>query len=232
MSIAFDPRSPAFRANPYPTYHELRSHHPVYYRPERQDWVLTRYADIVEVLKHPGFGRSERGLESLQRANQEPTSHFLSVRQESQKLMTLWLVLRNPPVHTRLRHLLRQVFTQSRIQALQAYLQAEVDDLIERVQEQGDMDIIGDLAYPLTLGLNCKILGIPPQAWHPCFDQWSQELSLVADMDVTPIANERGLLAIAGLAEYFSRWIAAYRADSSEHDSLIGTLIQAVKRTP
>ncbi|ETX05040.1 cytochrome P450 [Candidatus Entotheonella palauensis] len=227
MSLSFNPRSSAFRANPYPTYHELRMHHPIYYRAERQDWVLTRYADIIDVLKHPSFGRSERGLESLQTANQEPASRFLSMRQESQKLMTLWLVLRNPPVHTRLRHVLRKVFTQSRIQALQTYLQAEVDDLIERAQKQGKMDIIGDLAYPLTLGLNCKILGIPPQAWHPCFNQWSQDLSLVADMDVTPIANERGLLAIAGLAEYFKSWIAARHTPSQGQDSLIETLIQA-----
>ena len=37
MAIAFNPRSQAFRADPYPTYHELRSRHPVYYRQERRD---------------------------------------------------------------------------------------------------------------------------------------------------------------------------------------------------
>ncbi|MGK7876618.1 MAG: hypothetical protein AB4426_25990 [Xenococcaceae cyanobacterium] len=36
-------------------------------------------------------------------------------------------------------------------------------DLIDQVKDRGKMDIIDDLAYPLTLGLNCEILGIPQQ---------------------------------------------------------------------
>ena len=148
MPLPFNPRSPEFRANPYPTYEYLRSHDPIYYRPERKDWVLTRYADIVEVLKNPSFGRSQQGLANLMTAKQEQIHKFLSLRQESQRLMKLWLVLRNPPDHTRIRQLLRSPFTPSRIQTLRSRIQAQVDDLIERVKERGKMDIMGDLAYP------------------------------------------------------------------------------------
>ncbi|MBC6418412.1 MAG: cytochrome P450 [Prochloron sp. SP5CPC1] len=234
MPLPFNPRSPEFRANPYPTYDYLRSHHPIYYRPERKDWVLTRYADIVEVLKNPSFGRSEGGLANLMTAKQEQIHKFLSLRQESQRLMKLWLVLLNPPNHTRIRHLLRTPFTQSRIQALRCqghasrpHIQAKVDDLIERFKDRGKMNIIHDLAYPLTLGVNCEILGIPEAEWHPRFRQWSENLSVVADLDVTPIDNERGLLAIAGLAEYFRSWIAKCRSGSEAQDNLINALIKA-----
>jgi cytochrome P450 len=226
MPLPFNPRSPEFRANPYPTYHYLRTHHPLYYRPERKDWVLTRYADIFEVLNNRHFGRSEQGQVETVAANPEPINRFLSLRQESQRLMKLWLVLRNPPAHTRIRRLLRKPFTQARIQTLRAHIQAKVDALIERVKQQGKMDIIDDLAYPLTLGINCeRLLGIPERAWHPRFKQWSENLSLVADLDITPIANERGLLAIAGLAEYFRNWIAQCRIEPQ--DNLISTLIRA-----
>jgi pimeloyl-[acyl-carrier protein] synthase len=227
VPLPFNPRSPEFRANPYPTYRYLRTHHPIYYRPERNDWVLTRYADIVEVLQNPSFGRSEEGQARLQTAKQELSNRFLYRRQESQKLMKLWLVLRNPPDHTRIRHLLHNTFTQPRIQALRSHLQANVDDLIERVKERGKIDIIHDLAYPLTLGSNCQILGIPKQEWHPRFKTWSEDLSLAMDLDVTPIANERGLLAIAGFAEYFRSLIAKWHTYSHPQDSLISTLIQA-----
>ncbi len=231
VPLPFNPRSPEFRANPYPTYHYLRTHHPIYYRPERNDWVLTRYADIVEVLPNPSFGRSEKEAEEelvrLQTAKQEPSNRFLALRQESQKLMKLWLVLRNPPDHTRIRHLLHNTFTQPRIQALRSHLQANVDDLIDRVKERGKMDIIHELAYPLTLGANCQILGIPKQEWHPRFKQWSEDLSLAMDLDVTPLANERGLLAIAGFAEYFRSLIAKWHNYSHPQDALISILIQA-----
>ena len=227
LPLPFNPRSPSFRANPYSTYDYLRTHHPIYYRTERKDWVLTRYADIVEVLKNPSFGRSEQGSKKLQTTNQEPINHFLSLRQESQKLMKLWLVLLNPPDHTRIRHLLRNSVTPLRIQGLRSHIQANVDHLIEEVKDWGKIDIIHDFAYPLTLGVNCKILGIPPQFWHPRFKQWSDNLSIVADLDVTPIANEQGLLTIAGLAEYFRNWIAKCRTCSQPQDNLISTLIQA-----
>ena len=227
LPLPFNPRSPSFRANPYPTYDYLRTHHPIYYRRERNDWVLTRYADIVEVLKNPSFGRSEQRQAKLQTINQEQINHFLSLRQESQKLMKLWLVLLNPPDHTRIRHLLRNSFTPSRIQTLRSHIQANVNKFIEEVKDWGKMDVIHDFAYPLTLGVNCKILGIPPQFWHPRFKQWSDNLSIVADVDVTPIANEQGLLTIAGLAEYFRNWITKCRTSSQPQDNLISTLIQA-----
>ncbi len=225
--LPFNLRSPEFRANPYPTYEYLRTHHPIYYRPERKDWVLTRYADIVEVLKNPSFGRSEGGLANLMTAKQEQIHKFLSLRQESQRLMKLWLVLRNPPDHTRIRQLLRSPFTQSPIQTLRSRIQTQVDRLIDRVKDRGKMNIIHDLAYPLTLGVNFEILGIPEAEWHPRFQQWWSNLSVVADLDVTPIDNERGLLAIAGLAEYFRSWIAKCRSCSQPQDNLINTLIKA-----
>ena len=227
MPLPFNSRSPEFRANPYPTYRYLQAHHPIHYRPERKDWVLTRYADIVEVLKNPNFGRSESGLAELTTAKQQPINRLLSLRRERQRLIALWLVLRNPPDHTRIRQLLVATFSPARIKTLRSRLQAKVNDLIEGVRERGKMDIIGDFAYPLTLGVNCEILGIPEREWHPRFQQWSEGLSVVADLDVSAIANERGLLAIAGLAEYFRSLIAKCYSHCEPQDNLISTLIQA-----
>jgi cytochrome P450 len=68
-------------------------------------------------------------------------------------------------------------------------------------------------------------LGIPKQEEHPRFKQWSQELSLAIDIDVTPLNHERGLLALAGLTEYFRTVIAKSRL--SRQNNLIRTAIQA-----
>ena len=226
MPLPFNPRSPEFRANPYPTYDYLRTHSPIYYRPEQKDWVLTRYADIVEVLKSPQFGRSQPERDSPIPAQQQPIHKFLSLRQDSQRLMKLWLVLRNPPDHTRIRQVLRRPFTPASIQKLRSRIQSRVDDLIDRVEDRGKMDIMSDLAYPLTLAVNCEMLGIPEGEWHPRFQQWSEGLSAVGDLDVTAISNERGLLAIAGLAEYFRSLIAKYYSHGEPQDNLIGILVR------
>src|ERR1700726_4190680 len=39
--------------DPYPTYARLRSEEPVYWDRADSRWVITRYADIVAVLKNP-----------------------------------------------------------------------------------------------------------------------------------------------------------------------------------
>nr|VFK79042.1 MAG: hypothetical protein BECKSD772D_GA0070982_103324 [Candidatus Kentron sp. SD] len=228
MPLPFEPRSAAFRANPYPTYHHLRTHHPVWYRPEHEDWVLTRYADISHVLTNRAFGRSEEeSMETKTTTTNQPMDRLLSFRRESQRLVRLWLLLRNPPGHVRIRRLFQKFLTPSRIRSLREDIQARVDTLVDRVEAQGKADIIGDFAHPLTFGINCeKLLGIPESAWHPRFDQWSESVALMADFDVTPTTNERGLLAIAGSAEYFRDRIAEFRAAPNQ-DSLIGTFIEA-----
>jgi len=132
----------------------------------------------------------------------------------------------NPPGHTRIRRLLRRAFTLSRMKALQAYIRVQVDHHIDRAIERGTLDIIDGLAYPLMIDLNCnKILGIPQQDWHHHFRPWTKSLSLLADLDITPLAYERGMLAIAGLAAYFRNWINECRAGYRPRDNLIDMLI-------
>src|SRR5207245_11466027 len=58
----FNPVLPEFHADPYPFYHRLRSVAPVYQAPMGL-WVLTRYDDVVMVLRDGRFGRD--GLEQL-----------------------------------------------------------------------------------------------------------------------------------------------------------------------
>ena len=48
--VSFNPMDPAFIADPYPTYHRLRTVDPVHQSP-LGFWVLTRYDDVVAVLR-------------------------------------------------------------------------------------------------------------------------------------------------------------------------------------
>ena len=59
MSVAFDPFSPAWRDDPYPKYRELRDHAPVHWSPEAQVWCVSRYEDVMSVLRaHDVFSSS------------------------------------------------------------------------------------------------------------------------------------------------------------------------------
>src|SRR5262249_42709909 len=49
--FAFDPF--AVHADPYPTYRRLRHEVPVHYSEERRIWSVSRYDDVMHVLKSP-----------------------------------------------------------------------------------------------------------------------------------------------------------------------------------
>ncbi len=55
--ITFDPMDAEFIANPYPTYHRLRAEEPVHHNP-LGFWVLTRYEDVLMVLRDPRFAKA------------------------------------------------------------------------------------------------------------------------------------------------------------------------------
>ena len=55
MSMHFDPFSPDWREDPYPVYRRLRDEAPVHYSAEREIYSVTRYDDVMQVLKTPGL---------------------------------------------------------------------------------------------------------------------------------------------------------------------------------
>ena len=227
--LPFEPRSPVFRANPYPTYRYLQTHQPMYYRAAQNDWILTRYVDIVSLLQHPHIGHAEGGLPELPLPPPDASLlHRLWARWlDSQTLMNLWVILRNPPDHARLRQVIQPCFTAHRMQALRAEIQARVDDQIDRLQAQGRMDLVHDLAYPLTTHFICQIMGMEPPDQQLQFRQWAQELAGLVDLDVSPLARERGLRAIASLATYFRGRMALSRSVCQDPDPLIHRLMAA-----
>ena len=68
---------------------------------------------------------------------------------------------RDPPDHTRLRGLVSKAFTPRVVDVLRPHIQQIVDGLLDRVENQGGMDLIEDFAYPLPVTVICEMLGVP-----------------------------------------------------------------------
>jgi cytochrome P450 len=90
----FNSYLPEFHENPYPFYHRLRAEEPVHRSP-LGFWVLTRYDDVVMVLRDQRFGREgfEPLLAAVYGSDTEPGKLPRS------------MLFRDPPDHTRLRGL-------------------------------------------------------------------------------------------------------------------------------
>src|SRR5688572_28986575 len=99
----FNPLSPAVLPDPYPHYARLRQEDPVHWGLAADAglsgrWYITRFDDVMAVLKDPRFGREvDKVL---------PPATLPLVAEADRPLAEMaagWMILRDPPVHTRLR---------------------------------------------------------------------------------------------------------------------------------
>ena len=190
----FNPLSPAFHADPYPFYRHLRETDPVHLSALGL-WILTRYEDCVTSLRDPRFGRD--GFEAILSAQYGEES-------ETGRLPRSML-FRDPPDHTRLRALVNRAFTPRVIEGMRGQIQGVVDLLLDRVERQGRMDVIGDLAYPLPVTVICDMLGVPAGD-HEQIKEWSSDI--IRSLDAIGMPSdasivERGRIGRRGIADYF-----------------------------
>ncbi len=159
---------PEVLADPYPLYHRLRTQDPVHWDPFLHAWVVTRYADVLNVLLKFSADRTptpeklaEIGLSAL-----GPIAHVM-VRQ---------MLFLDPPAHVRLRSLASQAFSPRRVEVLRSHIQDITNSLLDRVQSNGRMDVIGDLAEPLPCIVTAEMLGVPTTD-HRQLKAWSQDFA-------------------------------------------------------
>ena len=69
----------------------------------------------------------------------------------------------DPPDHGRLRGLVVRAFTARRIEDMRPRIQQIVDEIIDRVEPRGRMDLIADFAFRLPVTVICDMLGIPEE---------------------------------------------------------------------
>ena len=216
---SFDPRDPAFLANPYPVFQQVRATAPVWQAPHGR-WFLTGYEDTVMLLRDPRFVKGFDSAETLVRrfgptALQEPAVVELSHM----------MLMRDPPDHTRLRGLVTKAFTARRIEALRSRIQQLTDQLLDKVAAQGRMDAIRDLAFPLPVLVICELLGIPEADRGYFVNQSSSGAAL---LNPTPPTREELDTANAGTLEsgaYFETLFEQRRRQPQ--DDLITQMVQA-----
>src|SRR5947199_5431603 len=151
----FNPLSPNFIRDPYPSYARLRATDPMHLTPFGI-FVASRHAEASLVLRDKRFGKDfvDRTMRRYgPQIMNEPA--FGSMRH--------WMLQQDPPDHTRLRGLVVKAFTARRVEDMRPRIQQIVDTVLDRVAAQGHMDLIADFAFPLPVTVICDMLGIPEE---------------------------------------------------------------------
>jgi cytochrome P450 PksS len=210
--------SPAFKANPFPFYARLRAESPVHRMtlPTAESaWLITRYDDVVAVLKDDRLVKDpSNAMSPGQLANQR---WFRKVFKPLKRNM----LNRDPPDHTRLRGLVK-AFSPKLIEQMRGRIETLTNELLDGVQLRngGRMDLIRDFALPLPATVIAELLGVPVEDRH-AFHRGT-------DAIIKAGASSWGMVAAIPsawwLIRYIRKLVKKRRADP--RDDLVSVLAQ------
>ena len=205
--------SPELTEDPFAYFARLRAEDPVHWAEANKAWLLTRYDDVVAAYADPRLS-SDRVrpllgvLPPQRRAEYGPMLETIGH----------WMVVTDPPAHTRLRKLANHAFRQQRVNAMGAWIGELVDDLLDDFAASGSDDFLNRIAYPLPAAVIARMMGAP-QEDRDKFQHWSDELALVAFSAGGEDRASRYTRALAGVRElqqYLAQLIDRRRREPGE----------------
>ncbi len=212
----YNPLDPAFRADPYPFYDELRAHEPAHVTPLGMV-VLTRYDDVAATLRHPAMSRD------VDNAAPRPDDPVWQRRRERRRGAKNILGL-DPPDHTRLRRLVSKAFTPTAIDALRVSIEQMVDEVLDRAAERGELELVDELAFPVPFEVISDLLAIPKDRSEEIRD-WSQVLTATLEPTTTIESIDEADVAGAQLVAYLMEVVEDRRRNLG--DDVLSALLVA-----
>ena len=189
---------PATNKCPYGAHQVLRDEAPLWKDPVTGMYVLSRYEDIREVLANPkvftnrvgsAAGRTEKAVRPTDPeaaaafdAQAEYARQFAELYEKEGWPAVATLDALDAPEHLQLRRMFSDAFRPAKIAALDPFVEALAERLVDEVIAAGECDWVEKVAVPLPLYTIGKQMGVPeedlPQikAWT---DAWVQRLGLM-----------------------------------------------------
>src|SRR5436190_4560542 len=207
-ALEYRPSDPTTVADPFSVYGHLRDQDPAHWSPSLKAWVLTRYDDVKRVCLD--LRMSSHRLRPFFAALPPQDAAGMA---ELIRILSLWMVFRDPPDHTRLRRLASRVFHVRSINALRPNIEALTAWLLERIGSREQFDFIAEFAGPLPALVIIDMLGAPRGELER-LKRLSDEMALfIGSARATPDKYGRAEAATHEMADIFRRLIAERRAE-------------------
>ena len=137
---------------PHETFKLLRDEAPVHWYDWEHGkgfWCITRYDDVVAVMKDWRTFSSETGATALEDLDPDQI--------EARKSM----LDTDPPKHSSLRAIVNKGFTPRAVAAYEELLRTLTRQILDEALPKGEFDFVEEVAKQLPIQVLCRILGVP-----------------------------------------------------------------------
>lgn len=212
--------SPSFFQDPHSLLHQIRAEDPVYWSDGWGVWVLTRYQDVVSVLKdhdhYINYGRVTHLIDQLPDDVSEAKA-ALKFHYETGLAHT------DPPQHTRLRGLLNRAFTPRMVAEWRGRIDQVVEDLIHDLKETSSFDLLESFAYPLPATIIAEMLGVPRSDVY-LFQGWALAINQLFEKGgrISPESATKAYENLKEMRHYIGKLVEDRR--KSPREDIVGNL--------
>ena len=205
---------PAFLADPYPVFAELRAQGAVQWHEPTGMWLAFSHRAASDVLRSRSLGRLW-------------SPRFPEISMPAFELIHVHSLLENePPVHTRLRRLIAGAFSRGHVERLRPAINALATRLAADLATAGaagePVDLIEHYAEPLPVEVIAELLGIPPVDRHH-LRPWSNAIVKMYEYGITDAQRDAAEQASADFVGYLRELVDRRRVEPG--DDLLSSLL-------
>jgi cytochrome P450 len=196
---------------PYDFYQSLQEQAPVYQLPDTNIFMVSRHADVKQLLKDTetysnNFNHLLKGPEPAP----EVTEIYARAWQPVDTMITA-----DPPRHKTYRTLVNKVFNAKRVNAMEDYMKAIVEELVDSFIDKGECDFVREFTTPLPVYVIADQLGVPRKDLKD-FKRWSDSFARRLSQMATPEEQVEDAENIVAFQLYFAEMVASRRETPSD----------------
>jgi cytochrome P450 len=216
--------APEVMADPYTYLGQLRAEDPVHWNAKYGVWIVTRYDDVVWLLRHPELFSSEV-------FKRDPRPPYPPIAEADMDMFTFvrdffadFFIQHDRPEHMAMRKVVHGYFTPKAQESWRPLVQSVIADLLDEVEAQGQMDVMRDFATPLPVLVIAQMLGMPHQD-RRFIRELAEKLLFIGRGELNRM--QPTVEGIKGLVEYLSPLVEERLANPG--DDLLSVLASGEK---
>jgi cytochrome P450 len=220
----YDPLEPSIVLDPYPVLNRLRREGPVFYLPELDHYIVTRFDDVEAILID---------RETWSAAN--ASSPLMPVCEAAQKVLNTGFkrvpTLNNsdPPRHGPMRKSVLAVMTPRRLRALEPTLREYAENLVKGFRDRSTIDFVQEYSFPFPGYAGFSLLGFPDSDTET-LKEWSRTRVLLTYGRLSEEEQVATASDVVAMWRYVEEFVAQRAAEPV--DDLTSDLVRLSREKP
>ena len=149
--------------DPHSHYARLRELDPVHWNDRFQLWMVTRYEDVIWLVRRPELFSSAVIKNDDNPPYPPVDNEDLDLWDFVREFRASQLVEQDAPKHLEMRKVMRGIFTPKTMETWRPFIRSVIDDLLDKAEACGRMDVLADLAAVLPVHVICRMMEVPAE---------------------------------------------------------------------